>query len=357
MATKPSGPAPSDIFFDFMSSRWRVQSVYAAAKLGLFEHIPVAPSGTAKAEDIAAKLGLHAPYAYRVLRLCATTPVMTEDADCGFSLTDVGALLKRDHPASMVGALLLEESVWHRRAWEHTADIVKDGPSGGTGFQRAHGKSWIEMLTGNEEYRAVFAKGMEGLTNSRINAFNSSQLTDVFVMTAFDWPSVKTVVDVGGNQGHLSCKLVAKHPHLKCFSLDLPQVIANSSAPKEHNVADKVTLIPGNFFTGEGFVPAEIYMMKFILHDWSDEEATRILKTIHAKSPANARVVNFDFLVPKPGQPDNGAKGLDVHMLSGVTGKERMESEFRTLYKEAGWKLVSVTTSPGPLACTVAEKI
>ncbi len=79
--------------------------------------------------------------------------------------------------------------------------------------------------------------------------------------------------------------------------MDLAQVIADSKEPEKHGVQDRVKLVPGNFFTGDGITAADVYMMKHILHDWNDEECVTILKNISKAAPIGSKLYNYDFLI------------------------------------------------------------
>ncbi|KAJ3113077.1 hypothetical protein HDU96_003820 [Phlyctochytrium bullatum] len=338
-------PADAAELMSVVTARWTTQSLYVATKHELFEHIPEAPASVS-ADELAAKLGLQAPFVYRLLRLVTTAGVLTLNKDRTFSLTPKGKLMRKDHPMSLAGVLLLEESLYHRRGWEHLDHIVKNG-SDQTGFQLAHGKPWLDLLMTDGNYRTLFDAAMKSFTG----------VENQFALEAYDWKSVKTVADIGGNQGQLLCALAAANPHLTGYVLDIPPVVAASHVPQETGTADRIRLVPGDFFMPDQIEPVDVYIMKHVLHDWDDAACIKILQSIHKKSPAHARLVNFDFLIPNPGEPDNGSLGLDVHMMAVVTGKDREEEEMRELYEKGGWKLVRTVKSPGPLAMTEAVKI
>ncbi|KAJ3097974.1 hypothetical protein HDU97_004398 [Phlyctochytrium planicorne] len=329
-----------------VTGRWVSQSLYTATKLEAFENIPSAPASISAAA-LAEKLNVHGPFLYRLLRLCAAAGVLQLHTDRTFSLTKKGAILTKDHPMSLRGILLLEESIHHRRMWEHLEHVVRDGPTGATGNMRSHGKEWVDVLFTDPAYNALFNAGM---TSFSVMAAN-------FALTAFDWKTIKTVADIGGNEGTLLCKIAKEHPHLSGYVLDIPPVVANSKYPENEGVADRIRLVGGDFFTSDQIEPVDAYILKHVLHDWSDEECVKILKCIHAKAPANAKLLNFDFLVPKPGEPDNGSLGLDVHMMAVVTGRDREEGEVREIFAKSGWKLLRVVPSPTPLALFEAVKV
>ena len=68
----------------------------------------------------------------------------------------------------------------------------------------------------------------------------------------------------------------------------------------------------GSFF--ERVPEGDVYIVSKILHDWDDEAATAILRTIGAAAPVGARVLILETVLTDGNEPD-GAKWLDLLML------------------------------------------
>jgi hypothetical protein len=85
----------------------------------------------------------------------------------------------------------------------------------------------------------------------------------------------------------------------------------------------------------------DVYVLSTILHDWDDERATAILRTIRASAPAHARLIVIDSVVP-PGNEPHGAKWLDLLMLALFGGRERDETQWRMLLGSAGFEPVRI---------------
>ena len=78
-----------------------------------------------------------------------------------------------------------------------------------------------------------------------------------------------------------------------------------------------------------------------IIHDWDDEPATAILRTIGAAAPPQARVLITETVL-QPGNEPEGAKWLDLLMLVLAGGRERTEPEWRALLESAGLEPVRI---------------
>jgi O-methyltransferase domain len=85
----------------------------------------------------------------------------------------------------------------------------------------------------------------------------------------------------------------------------------------------------------------DVYVLSTILHDWDDERAAAILRTIRASSPDGARLLVLDAVVPAGNEP-HGAKWLDLLMLVHFNGRERDEEQWRELLANAGWEPVRI---------------
>lgn len=75
-----------------------------------------------------------------------------------------------------------------------------------------------------------------------------------------------------------------------------------------------------------------------VLHDWSDEEAERILTSIRRAAPENAKVLIAEWLVPEDGEP-SWTLLIDMIMMAELTGMERTESEFKEMLARTGFRL------------------
>ncbi|MGC4005519.1 MAG: methyltransferase [Pirellulales bacterium] len=117
----------------------------------------------------------------------------------------------------------------------------------------------------------------------------------------------------------------------------------------------------GDFFQS---VPAggDAYMMKHILHDWDDARCLTILRHCRAALRDNGGQANdgallaIEMVVPETNEP-HPAKLLDLEMLAIAGGKERTETEFRTLFADAGFQLKSITPTKSPVCVIEAVPV
>jgi trans-aconitate methyltransferase len=149
-----------------------------------------------------------------------------------------------------------------------------------------------------------------------------------------EWRGDETVVDIGGGTGAVLVELVRRRSGLRGIVFDLPETVRN-----EETFGDRCTFVAGDFF--ERVPRGDVYVLSTILHDWDDEHAGAILRTIRAAAPEGARLIVMDAVIPM-GNERHGAKWLDLLMLVLFAGRERDEEQWRELLGSAGFEPVQI---------------
>ena len=308
-------------------------SLSAVARLGVADHM----NGEAvPVEKLAEETGAHAPSLYRVMRMLAMFGVFAESPGKSFSLTPLGATLKTDVPVSIRPFATMSGDIWSARAFENFPHTLRTGQDGIT---KAFGKNAFEVFAEMPEAAATFQQAMTSF----------SKMAGQAIANAYDFSGIKRLADVGGGHGTLLSLILDKSAGTEGVLYDLPEVIAGAPA------RERVRTETGSFFER---VPAgcDGYILKHIIHDWSDELCRKILELIREQLPENGRVLVCEQVVPEDGSPSL-AKMLDIEMLAHcVGGKERTESEFAGLFASAGLRLERVVMTEGPICVLEARR-
>jgi hypothetical protein len=151
-------------------------------------------------------------------------------------------------------------------------------------------------------------------------------------------------VDVGGNVGHQSKRLLARHPHLagRIVVQDLPETVAAAPPTKG------LTFAAHDFFTPQPVRGARYYYLRSILHNWGDARAEAILRALVpalrlAPPGVHSRVLLDELVVPDTGA-DAWVAGQDLNMMLLFGGMERTRGEWAALLDRAGLRMVEVKT-------------
>jgi flavonol 3-O-methyltransferase/caffeic acid 3-O-methyltransferase len=200
-------------------------------------------------------------------------------------------------------------------------DAVLDG---GIPFNKAYGMSAFEYHGTDPRFNRVFNEAMKN--NSIIITKKLLQLYDGF-------QGLGTLVDVGGGVGATVAAITAHYPTIKGINFDLPHVI--SEAPPFPGV----THVGGDMFKK---VPSgDAILMKWILHDWSDQHCGTLLKNCYDALPVHGKVVLVECILPVNPEAKPSSQGVfhvDMIMLAhNPGGRERYEREYEALARGAGF--------------------
>ena len=111
-----------------------------------------------------------------------------------------------------------------------------------------------------------------------------------------------TIVDVGGSHGQVSIALADKYPELKCVVQDLPDTIKGLEGKVPEHLKGRVQGMEYDFLTEQPVKGADVYLFRWILHDWSDKYCVTILKSLVPALKKGAKILVNDICIPQPGQ-------------------------------------------------------
>lgn len=305
-----SNRAPYAVVWDLFLGALATRAIGVVADLRVAHALASGPRPIA---DLAREVGADADALHRILRALASEGVFAEETRGVFRNTEASVLLGRsgvDDFAHLFG------TVWHRAAGELDA-------TGSPVFARAFGSDFWTWLAEHPDERRAFDGAMAQSVEWKLE-----QLERV------EWRGDETIVDVGGGNGTVLVEFVRRRPGLRGIVFDLPETVRDEEA-----FGDRCTFVAGDFF--ERVPRGDAYVLSTILHDWNDERAGAILRTIRAAAPKDARLVIMDAVIPT-GNESHGAKWLDLLMLVLFAGRERDQEQWHELLGGAGFEVVRI---------------
>jgi hypothetical protein len=306
-----------------------------SAAIGAFARLGIADAlaeGPALPAELAARLGADERSLVRLLEATRDVGLFETCADGRYALTSLGQLLRGDVEGSLRRLAVVSTDEWRWRAYGHLSHALRTGEPG---FVPAHGCRFWEYLASHLQEAASFNETM-----ARVSA-----LRDAVLAGAYDFGAVQRLVDVGGGHGGLLCALLARHPHLQGVVFDLPSVVEGARERLlKAGLGDRCEAIAGDFL--EAVPPGgDAYLLSWILHDWDDETALRILVNCRAAMSDAARLLVVELVVPAADDPAPApgvvrlVKQTDLEMLAVVGGRERTAAEYGELLARAGLSL------------------
>lgn len=323
--TTPPAVPPQARFFQWVQGWVSLLLCHSLVKTGVFEQMAAGPR---TADEIAGACGLHCDTIFRTLRMLTALEITAREGD-RYSLTGLGRAMLKDTPGSLYTNLVMIGSDAYQRPWQNFAYTLATGESA---FTHVMGAPFFDYLEQHPELGIPFQQTQAAY----------ALMTDPPLAAAYDFSPFRTVCDVGGGQGAFLKRILEAHPHLRGILLDMPGVTANHVLG---GLGDRVAVIAGSFF--ERVPPADLLILKAVLHDWSDEKCAVILARCREALPPDGHLLIIDRLLEEPF--DAMSLFYDLHMLQQIGGRERTAEEMRSLLADAGLQMRRVivpTESP-----------
>ncbi|KAK5581784.1 hypothetical protein RB653_003362 [Dictyostelium firmibasis] len=289
--------------------------------------------------DISKEIGFKDEwFCYRLMRYFVPHKLFNE------SISEVGVFSKTPYSTefSLNGSLKklgkFHSNDFHYRLTESLPTSFLNGRSEGPSSLGL--SNYWEYFEKNGSHKNIFNDGMIGCTTHISKHLNGR----------IDLSSFETVVDVGGSHGFFIGSLLDSHPNVKGINFDMECVINSSNEKFQH---PRLLHVAGDFFK---YVPeADCYLMKNILHDWSDEKCYEILKTISKSMKPNSKIIILDIIL-NPIKYYKNDLYMDIIMMQLVDAKERSLIEWVELFQSCGFKIEKFESGEIPPTILIISK-
>jgi SAM-dependent methyltransferase len=316
------------LFMGYIPTR----AIYVAAKLELADHIGDTGSS---AQELAQKLKVDSTALYRVMRVLAGLGVLHQGDNDRFLVTPFGETLRKDSPQSVRDYAIYSHEIVYD-AFKGITDSVRSGEPVIDDF--------FGFLRTNPEQEAVFHAGMS----------NRGRIETAAILEAYEFSESKTVVDVGGGNGGFLSAILARNDHLSGVLFDQASAIAAAKAGRGGPLP-RCTLVAGDFFNN---VPSsgDIYILKRVLFDWTDEEAVKILRNCRQAMKSGTRLLIIEPLIGKPNE-QSPAHLYDMTFLVMLHGRLRTADEYAGLLDQARFRMEKIIPTESEVSVLEASVI
>ncbi|WOG84198.1 hypothetical protein DCAR_0103379 [Daucus carota subsp. sativus] len=266
---------------------------------------------------------------FRIMRFLMNRGIfqekITKQGSMGYAQTALSRLLTKDGNESLASMLLFQSSSAIIAPWHYLSSRVLDDKT--SAFVRAHGMDIWQHGAENPDDAKLLDEAMASDTRRTIPAVLEG-CPEIF-------DGLSSVVNVGGGDGTALRILIKACPWIRGINFDLPRVVA--AAPEcegmEHVGGDMFTSVP----------KANAAFLKWILHDWNDDECIQILKNCReaiSEYGSAGKVIIVEAVIEEKGGDElkDGGLVLDMVMLAQTDkGKERTAEEWTYVLREAGF--------------------
>lgn len=320
---------------------WASKTLLSAIELGVFTELSKGPE---RFETLSGRLGLHPRGARDFLDTLVAIGFLQRGGDRYSNTPETDLFLDRQKP-SYVGGIL--EMANHRLYpfWGHLTEALRTGQpqnevkSGGPGL--------FETLYADPARLKQFLAAMTGISHG----------ANMTIARVFPWKNYTTFVDVGTAQGDLAAQIAKANSHLRGFGFDLPEV-----APifEEYHsavgVADRVTFVPGSFFT-DTLPKADVVLMGHILHDWDLSTKKMLVKKAYDALPAGGAYVVYEAIIDDDRSKNAFGLMMSLNMLIETPGGfDYTGADCAGWMREAGFSSTRVEPLVGPDSMVIGIK-
>lgn len=333
------GESPEGWLMQLLNGFMVTQYIHVAVKLGLPDRLAKGPRTAA---DLAAETGSDARSLHRLLRALASLGVFAETEGGQFTMTDLAEPLRTDSPSSLNGIARMYGEDWF---WRPYGALVHSVKSGQTAFDHVYGHGFYEHLARDPEAGRVFDLAMGTFTASHAKR----------LVAEYDFGRFGRIMDVGGNRGVLLLSILRAFPQTRGVLFDREEVVRALDAQRgELDVGDRLELVGGDFLQ---VIPAgcDAYVLRNVLQDWDDEQATSLLSNCRKAMSEDSTLLVIGRLI-EPGNDPYPGKLTDLTMMVLTGGRERTLAEHRALFERAGLSLGPVTRTSAMVAILEARR-
>ena len=310
------------------------------ADLGIADKIAL--SGVMTVGDLAKSCSVLPDRLIRVLRALAAFRIFEVSAEGNIAHTTGSLLLRTDTPNSMHYSAQFWTGPGSWKAWS----MLDVAITGAIPHEAAWNMSRFAYLRQHPEEARVFDAMMANFPDNRHAA----------IAAGYDFSAARVIADIGGGNGAALRHILSRFPGPRGLVFDREDVIAALTA--EDLMHERIAAQGGSFFDK---VPSgsDIYLLIRVLHDWSDEDCLRILRTCRAAiKTGQVLLLGEELLEPDPARGEATAYLIDMHMMAMFGhARARSQAEFRNLMAQTGFKLNRVIPTASAVSIIEASPI
>lgn len=297
----------------FFTEHWKYMAVSTACKLNIFDHLQEAKT----VKHLANELSLNEGKLLLLLNALSNAEFIDKNGDF-FKRNPLSEFLTENNPESLKYACL-NWSDEHLTAWQHLDFSINTGKSS---FEEIYGLPFFDYLNEHPEKLHAYHRAMYQYAKDDYKT----------LPYVIDFSKHKSIMDVGGSYGAVLENIKSKNPNLECVLFDLEKVVDLVTIPN-------IIKIGGSFFV-EIPIQSDAIILSRILHDWSNEKASIILKNCFEALPSYGTLYVIENCTDKI---KIDLSLLSLNMTAMCESYERTSAQYISLCEVVGFHLDNET--------------
>lgn len=324
---------------------WASKTLLSAVELGLFTELA---NGPRTGKEIEEALGLHVRATYDFLDSLVSLGLLERDGngpDAKYSNTaETARFLDRNNPQYVGGILEMANA----RLYPFWADLTEALRTGNPQNEIKHsGTSMFEQLYSDPARLEQFMNAMTGVSMGNFHAFADK----------FDFSGYRTLADIGGATGQLSCIVAEHHPHMTCSSYDLAVVQPIAERRIRQSGLDGRVRSQAIDFLRDDLARADVITMGMILHDWDLDHKKMLIRKAYDALPPGGAFVAIENIIDDERRENAFGLLMSLNMLIEFGDAfDFTGADFRDWCTEAGFSRCEIIPLAGPASAAVAYK-
>jgi hypothetical protein len=342
-----SAPANPSKIMQIGMGFWASKALLAAVNFNLFTKL----SGTSKkAKDIKEELHFNTidRHVYDWLDVLVSLGLLKREGILENALysnnADTEMFLDENKPSYIRGILKMGNNRLYK-FWGNLEEGLMTGmPQNESKDGNMH---FFEQLYQSPEKLKEFVNAMSGIQGGNF----------MILAKKFDFSKYKTMADIGGADGFLSCMIAIQHPTISLITYDLPPVapLAEKAIAK-FNLANRIKVESGDF-SKDAIPSAEIISMGNILHGLNEMAKLTLIKKVYDALPENGILIAIENIIDNDRTNNTFGMLMSLNMLiENGDGFDYTFADFETWIRQTGFKKAELIPLAGPASAAIAYK-
>jgi hypothetical protein len=324
---------------------WASKTLLSGVELGLFTELA---GGALTGKAIESALGLHPRATYDFLDALVALGFLDREGSGSAAhyrnTPETAAFLDRNR-AEYVGGILEMANARLYPFWSDLTEALKTGQP--QNEIKHSGRPMFDELYSDPARLEQFMNAMAGVSMGNFHAFAEK----------FDFGRYRTLADIGGATGQLSCIVAERHPHMDCGSYDLAVVQPIAQRRIEEAGLQARVKSGAVDFLKDDLPAADVMTMGMILHDWDLEHKKMLIRKAYDALPPGGAFVAIENIIDD--ERRHNAFGLLMSLNMLIEFGDAFDftgADFRAWCEECGFSSFEIIPLEGPASAAVAYK-